>query len=208
MNSDWASENLQVIRTLMERATQYRRALAPMTLLAGVLGLVAAGVGWYAQFDRPVTFVTHWVISAWVINVGALLIARKQAINAQEPFWSSPTKRVALGSAPGFFAGGLLTAAITMRWAEEPQVVPWLIVIWLLCYGCALCAAGFFMPRGIKLFGWLYLILAALMLFAYWPSWLKLSVLGNHLVMGVVFGGVHLAYGIYLHFTEKRGDAS
>ena len=68
--------------------------------------------------------------------------------------------------------------------------------------------AGFFMPRGIKLFGWLYLLLAFVMLFVLWSEWLKLSVQQNHLVMGAVFGGVHLAYGIYLHFTEKRGDAS
>jgi hypothetical protein len=208
MNSDWASENLQVIRTLMERSTLYRRALAPMTLLAGALGLAAAVVGWYAGFDRPGPFVAYWVVAAGLINLGALLIVRKQAINAQEPFLSSPTRRVALASAPGFFAGALLTGAIMARFGTEQQVIPWLISMWLLCYGCALCAAGFFMPRGIKLFGWLYLLLAAVMLFVYWPEWIKLSMRQNHLVMGVVFGGVHLAYGIYLHFTEKRGDAS
>lgn len=208
MNSDWASENLQVIRTLMERSTLYRRALAPMTLLAGVLGLVAAAVGWFVGFDKPVSFVTHWIVSAWVINAGALLIVRKQAINAKEPFLSSPTKRIALASAPGFLAGALLTGAIMTRFGSEPNIIPWLISMWLLCYGCALCAAGFFMPRGIKLFGWLYLVLAAVMLFLYWPEWMKLSVLANHVVMGVVFGGVHLAYGVYLHFTEKRGNVS
>jgi hypothetical protein len=26
----------------------------------------------------------------------------------------------------------------------------------------------------------------------------------THVVMGAVWGGAHLAYGIYLHFTEKK----
>jgi hypothetical protein len=208
MNPDWASENLQVIRTLMERSVMYRRALAPMTLMAGALGLVAAAVGWFAKLDQPAVFITHWVVAAGIINVGALLLARKQAINEQEVFWSSPTKRIALASAPGFLAGGLLTLAVALRWATSAEVIPWLIIIWMLFYGCALCAAGFFMPRGIKLFGWLYLLLAFVLLFFLWPQWVKLSVQANHLVMGAVFGGVHLAYGTYLHFTEKRGNAS
>ena len=32
--------------------------------------------------------------------------------------------------------------------------------MWLLFYGCALHAAGFFMPRGMKWFGWIYIGLA------------------------------------------------
>ncbi len=103
MNPDWASENLQVIRTLMERSVMYRRALAPMTLMAGALGLVAAAVGWFAKLDQPAVFITHWVVAAGIINVGALLLARKQAINEQEVFWSSPTKRIALASAQAFW---------------------------------------------------------------------------------------------------------
>src|SRR5438132_840899 len=118
MESDWAAENLRVIRTLMERSAIYRRALAPMMLLAGSAGTVAATAGWLAF------------------------------------------------------------------------------------YGCALHAAGFFMPRGIKLFGWTFIL-----------GGCGLSALGApdvprplyaHGVMGLFFGGLHLAYGIYLFCTEKR----
>ena len=45
MQSDWAAENLQVIRTLMERSAIYRRALGPMTTFAGGLGTAAAIAG-------------------------------------------------------------------------------------------------------------------------------------------------------------------
>ena len=45
MDSNWASEQLQTIRTLMERSAIYRRALAPIMLVAGAAGVVAAGIG-------------------------------------------------------------------------------------------------------------------------------------------------------------------
>jgi len=42
MDTNWAAENLQVIRTLMERSTLYRRALAPVMLVSGLIGTSAA----------------------------------------------------------------------------------------------------------------------------------------------------------------------
>jgi hypothetical protein len=81
---------------------------------------------------------------------------------------------------------------------------PSLPVFWMLLYGCALQSAGFFMQRGIKLFGWLFILsgsaLAIAMALAGDPLDLRLG----HLAMGVVFGGLHLAYGGYLYFTEPR----
>ena len=44
METNWAAEHLQVIRTLMERSALYRRALAPVMLVSGVLGTGAAVV--------------------------------------------------------------------------------------------------------------------------------------------------------------------
>jgi hypothetical protein len=45
MESNWAAEQLQTIRTLMERSAVYRRALAPIMLFAGLTGLVTMGLG-------------------------------------------------------------------------------------------------------------------------------------------------------------------
>ena len=44
MSAQWAEENLNTIRTLMERASVYRRALAPVAITVGVLGIAAAGL--------------------------------------------------------------------------------------------------------------------------------------------------------------------
>ena len=50
MNANWAEENLKTIRSLMEQARLYRRAMAPLALMVGTLGVVAAGLaqllGW------------------------------------------------------------------------------------------------------------------------------------------------------------------
>ena len=73
-------------------------------------------------------------------------------------------------------------------------------------------AMGFFMKRGIKLFGWV-LILAGMSLYIAINVPLIVGRLpeprpdryGN-LLMGILFGGAHLAYGIYLYFTEDKTD--
>src|SRR4026207_940021 len=61
MDNNWASENLQVIRTLMERSTLYRLALAPISLLTGVLGTGAAALGWFLKIESARGFVGYWM---------------------------------------------------------------------------------------------------------------------------------------------------
>ena len=46
MDNHWAVENLQTIRTLMERSAVYRRALAPIMIFVGTVGIVGGLVGW------------------------------------------------------------------------------------------------------------------------------------------------------------------
>src|SRR5438132_963526 len=115
MDTNWAAEHLQVIRTLMERSAVYRRALAPVMILNGVLG--TAG--------------------------------------------------------------------------------------WIILYGCGFHAAGFFMPRGMKVFGWA-LILGGCALLAIGIPDRYHRLEHSHAIMGFFFGLLHLAYGTYLYFTEKR----
>ena len=60
MQPDRAAEHLEVIRTLMERSAVYRRALAPVMTLAGVLG-TAAAAGWLLHFETPLVFTGFWL---------------------------------------------------------------------------------------------------------------------------------------------------
>ena len=77
----------------------------------------------------------------------------------------------------------------------------------MLFYGCALHAAGFFMPRGMKWFGWLFIGMAcvALLLLAIVQPEFEINA---HWLMGFFFGVLHLAYGAYLYLTEKGKNAA
>jgi len=204
METNWAVEHLQTIRTLMERSAVYRRALAPIMLFAGCLGIFAAAAGLILHLDRLRAFIALWFLTAAVVISGAFLIARRQALKDNEPFWSPPTRRIAQAIAPPLTAGmfvGVLLAYVGLANAVV------LSFIWLLFYGCALNAAGFFMPRGMKLFGWIYILLAcACMAFLAVSS--EPREISAHWFMGFFFGVLHLAYGAYLFLTEKGKNAA
>ena len=203
METKWAVDNLQTIRTLMERSALYRRALAPIMILAGIIGIAAGLTGWLCRIESNRGFVCLWVVAAVISLAGALLLMRRQALRDSEPFWSPPTRRVSQALLPAFFVGLVMACLIlTFSSGSGGEVNQRLLVIfWVLFYGCAVHAAGFFMPRGIRWLGWLFVIVGCVLL-----SSLNLGVdqLPSNLLMGGIFGGLHLAYGIYLFFTEQK----
>lgn len=203
MNPNLAEENLQTIRLLMERSALYRRALAPIMLVAGVLGLIAAGVALYFHVESPRPFAGLWLGTAAVVVTLAFVLARRQALKDDEPFWSPPTYRVAQALLPPLLSGMVLGGVLALPDVNESLNFP-MVLVWLFFYGCALHSAGFFMVRGIKWFGWVFIVGAILLMtLVYVVNWPIVPQAANW-VMGFFFGGLHLAYGIYLYFTEKK----
>ena len=94
MESNWAIDHIQVIRTLMERSTLYRRALAPVMLISGVIGTASALVSRFVPLDTNTRFALFWLAVGIVTIFAALLLVRRQALKEAEPFWSVPTRRV------------------------------------------------------------------------------------------------------------------
>jgi hypothetical protein len=200
MQSDWASENLQVIRTLMERSAVYRRALAPVMGAIGLTGLAAAVVAVVAGVKTDRAFAGYWLAVAVVCLAEAFLLVRRQALKEDELFWSPPTRRVTQALGPALFCGMVAGLALLRLSPDGACLLP---AIWMVLYGCALHSAGFFMPRGFKLFGWGFILSGCVWLWAAPPS-----LTSAHWAMGVFFGGAHSAYGLYLYFTEKPGNAT
>jgi hypothetical protein len=197
-----AAEHLEVIRTLMERSALYRRTLAPIMLYIGSVGTLAGALGLAAGVESWRTFVAWWLAAALVAVAGAFVIARRQALQDNDVFWSPPTVRVTQAMVPPLAAGFVFSLAML---AAGPGQVRWLFVLCnALFYGCAVHAAGFFMPRGMKLFGWLIIALAGAALLTL--PWLEATASPrlDHLLMGAIFGLLHLAYGVYLYVTEPR----
>ncbi|MEW6160141.1 MAG: hypothetical protein AB1813_22140 [Verrucomicrobiota bacterium] len=204
MDPNWAAENLQVIRTLMERSAIYRRALAPIMLLLGILGLLSGFLGWTLQIASSRGFVLYWMGISLVGITGAYFMVRRQSLRENEPFWSPPTRRVTQALLPALVVG-CVTGFLIMFPEEKHAPLLWLLPpLWMALYGCAIHAAGFFMQRGIRLFGWLFIAASCLLFLQLAQSAVVPPLVQAHLLMGGAFGGFHLAYGIYLYFTEPR----
>lgn len=211
MESDWAAQNLQTIRTLMERASTYRRALAPIMITVGCIGLAASLLGWTLKINAVQSFILYWLIVAFIACVVAFVLVRRQAIQAREAVWSPPARRVVQAAAPaltiGFITGvGLLL--LLPRMLPDPKGLDkvigtiWLPLAWVMLYGCAMHAAGFFLPRGMKILGWIFIFGGGLLFLGGVP---KLpDGMYAHAVMGIFFGLLQQAYGVYLYMTEQK----
>jgi hypothetical protein len=218
MESNWAAEHLQVIRTLMERSAVYRRALGPVMIFNGSLGTIAAIIGWAGEINSPAGFIVYWAVIGLLAMGGSFFLVRRQAIMASEPFWSPPTRRVTHAMLPPLIAGAIISIVVLIEFTSlerrtlQAAVLPgliamlWLPEAWIVLYGCAFHAAGFFMPRGMRLFGWAFIIGGCALFARGIPNPNISRFAFSHGVMGFFFGVLHLAYGIYLLFTEKRRD--
>ena len=220
MKTDQAAEQLQTIRTLMERSALYRRALAPLMTYAGVLGILAAFLGYLLRVEAETTFIVYWYAVALLGLSGSLFLVRRQAIKTNEPFWSPPTRRVAAAMLPTLTVGFVIGVWVYFALSSSPpgessggqyqdgENLGWLAAVWAILYGCGLHAAGFFTSRGLRRFGWLFIAAGnAIICWMLWnqhdrtPSHVWWH---SHVLMGALFGGLQLAYGIYLYATGEE----
>src|SRR5437660_2466791 len=141
MESNWAAEHLQVIRTLMERSALYRRALAPIMIFNGVIGIAGGVTGSLLNIGSTQAFIGFWAGVGLLALAGSFLLVRRQALKESEPFWSPPTRRVAQGLLAPLFIGSVagLLGLVCPGWDFlETWALP---AFWMLLYGCALNAA-------------------------------------------------------------------
>jgi hypothetical protein len=205
MDSEWASSQLHTIRTLMERSAVYRRALAPVMIAAGVIGALAGFVPLWVNLRSNRAFALYWAGVSVVALAATYLLVRRQALRDQEPFWSPPTRRITQALVSPFI-GGATVAILLIAFDHLLGLAAWhAAAAWLVLYGCALSAAGFFTPRGLGAFGRALLLVgcAALLISPVVPGD---PAEAAHYLMATTFGVLHLAYGIYLYFTERRRD--
>jgi hypothetical protein len=196
----------------MERSAVYRRALAPIMVWNGLVGIIGGLVGWKAELNAA-KFVEFWSVVAVLAIIGSFLLVRRQALKDSEPFWSPPTRRIAQALLPPLFIGAFfnaLTVCISQKEGsatDDDFLIMILVLCWLLLYGCAAHGAGFFMTRGMKLFGWMFIFIGCGIMAAtfFGSGYLPFSA---SLLMAATFGGLHLAYGIYLYLTEKGKNAA
>jgi hypothetical protein len=206
MEPNWASDNLQVIRTLMERSALYRRALAPIMIVNGSIGIAAAIAALALKWEGNRNFASFWIAISLVAFIASFLLVRRQALKDAELFWSPPTRRVSQAILPAFIVG-LAAGGIYLIAPNHLPPAAYLASVWVILYGLALHAAGFFMERGIKLLGGCFLMGGIGLLYAACINPNSDNIQGlnsGHAIMGAFFGLLHAAYGVYLYFTEKK----
>ncbi len=202
MSPNEAEEELQTIRTIMERTALYERAVSPVLTWLGAVGIVTAALGWYKPVAGAREFLLFWLCAGVVAVAGAFWLVRNQALKQGEPFWSPPTRKVAGAMFPGVLIGGLL--GVIGSQVDNPWFARIMPIVWMWFYGCALSAASPSLPRGFARLGWCFIIFGFVeaLMAPNLPDHQK--VIYGHLTMGTYFGGLHLVAGVLFHFSHKN----
>lgn len=186
----------------MERAALYRRALAPVFLASGASGVAGAIAGWFLRMTDIRSFACWWLGIATLASISAVMLVRRQAWLAQEPFWTPPARRIAQSVLPALTAGIVATWLLSKATMEVGLAEASLVVTWHVTYGLALLSAGFFTPRGVRRLGMVFFGIAiGLGVIEIGLSWVPEPRL-QHGIMGATFGVGHLLAAAWLRATE------
>ncbi len=203
MTERGAEEHLHAIRQLMERATIYRAISAPTALVGGLLSMITAAAMLLWQFrdeERNVDamrFFLSWTGVFLVTLTANTLFILRGAQGRGEPMLSASMKLALRSIAPGIFAGGAISAVLTMT--TNVPLLPTLM--WLVFYGLGLLSTMTFAPRSIVLLGWAFL-LTGVGAFIYFMNQTLLPEIDlptptrfyPAAIMGATFGVYHLVY--------------
>jgi len=192
---DEARDHLRVIRQTMERSTQYSTLSGWSGILIGLVAIVGVYITRSMLGGQPVAM--HTVRDAAprlaMLWGAALLLAvaieflynKRRAARVGKRVVSRLGAHIILAALPAFLAGGVLTAFF-----YEHNLVPYILGIWMLCYGLAIAAVGLFSVRNVSFLGAAFVISGAITL---------LMPLTIHLyMMALTFGGFHIIYGIVM----------
>jgi hypothetical protein len=192
-----AARNLELIRTLMERTTQYQLLTARAGLAAGTLaGLGALLLTFFLDRDDPWEFGAVWG-AVFVGSIGATCFGTVvRSRERGERVWSRQARAVLLALAPSVFAALVLSIFFFSHGGTEHL---WLPGVWMLCYGQGALATASYAPRPIRPLGVAALLLGGLTLWL-GPNWAVA-------MMGLVFGLGHISLGLILLIAERRQGA-
>ncbi|HEY7193479.1 MAG TPA: hypothetical protein VH439_07030 [Gemmatimonadales bacterium] len=187
---DRALDNLQFIRSTMERAASFTSVPGWGMVVLGVTALAASAYAGSLP-AAPVYGEAHarwlwvWMFEALLaagLGVAALLF---KAMRAGDAIINGPGRRFGLGVLPPFIVGAVLTYVL---WhAKQLQLLPG---VWLLCYGTGVVTGGAFSMRVVPVMGICFMILGALALLTppAWQAWL----------LAAGFGVLHIVFGLII----------
>ena len=184
---DRALDNLQFIRSTMERAGSFTAVPGWGMVVLGLTALAASALAG----GLPVAPVYGAAQSRWFwvwmfeallgagVGVAALLY---KAMRAGDAIVHGPGRRFGLSVLPPFIVGALLTFVL---WQSKQLAL--LPAVWMLCYGAGVVTGGAFSMRIVPVMGICFMVLGSVALLApvSWQVWL----------LAVGFGGLHVLFG-------------
>ena len=207
-DSDSASRQLRVIRSLMERATIYRSISAPTALVGGLLSLGGFITAYYAKHHQHHPLSSNEFLMVWLVILALTCLANviflsRGCARRGEAFFSSGMKCALTSLAPAFCSAAVLTLMV-----HRPIQ---LALLWITLYGMGLLATQHFAPRSLVILGITFFLTGCGLLVA----WKHLFLANPHIepsalvvsgIMAATFGGYHLAYAAAVWALGEERD--
>ena len=201
---DTALDHLRVIRTLMERASLYRAVSAPAALIGGVMSL---GVALSECLSLParanLPFLLVWTGVLFLTTLINIRLLMREAGDKGQPHVTDRLRMALRAIVPPMLTGGVLGVCLILDGQRTTGAL-----VWILCYGLALQATVGFAPRSIIRLARAFLIAGQLIVVVYFTrshleAWFDDRMLAS-LLLGLTFGGFHLAYGAAVFFSQSK----
>jgi hypothetical protein len=185
---DRALDNLQFIRSTMERAGSFTAVPGWGMVLIGITALAAAAHAGTititsAYGSHELQWLRTWLLEAFLAGgIGTFALLHK-ARRGGDTLVTGPGRRFGLSVLPPFVAGALITYALYH--AGQLARLP---AVWLLCYGAGVVTGGAFSMRIVPIMGMCFMALgvAAVLAPIEWGAWL----------LAAGFGGLHIIFGL------------
>lgn len=176
-----AMDNLAFIRNTMEAAAAFTAVSGWGMVAIGVLAIVAGIVS--VLQTTATNALSVWLIAAFLSPVIMMWAMVRKARTAKMPLLTGPGRKFVLSFSPPMVVGALLTFVLYR--AGLIEAIPG---VWLLLYGTAVVTGGAFSVRIVPVMGLLFMAAGVIALFS--PMAVSL------VILGVAFGGLHIAFGI------------
>lgn len=190
-----ASRDLERIRTLMDRASEYSHLsgvsilISGLLAVAGVVACAALGIG-FGLPGHARSLAAVWGAVAGVAFVQGVAFSIENARRKAEPPWSPLTKQVVVAMLPALFVGAALTG-----YGLQSGQLGLLPPCWMLAYGSSLMGLGLFAGWRIRLAALAFLLSGAGSLFL-WRDHGLVTMLAS-------FGGLHLVLGAWVIWKPR-----
>lgn len=184
-----AVNNLRFIRGAIERAERVSAVSGLGGLVMGFIALCAMAVA--SRLPALADQLLVWIGAAFIAASAAVICTIFKANKNGDRLDSDSTRRFLQCLVPILLVGALMSW--TLWTTPHVSLLP---AMWMLLYGCGLLAAGTYAVPPVMFMGACFLI-AGLITYALPPNW------GN-VLMGLVFGGLHFAFG-YQVFKHHGG---